>query len=261
VAAYEDIRSGLELNETSWEFARRRGMTHHVMWTRAARLWLLYDLGEWDELLAESEEVVRWDRSQGGTQIELNALIASAPVRAQRRDLEEALRSVAFFLPRAREVSDPQTLAPALAQAALTHAVAGNLEEAIALTNEFERTTRGRPSWRAGGISALTRVCAAAGEIALAEKLVEDTPLPLAAVSRRSAVATGRAVLAEARGEMREAAALYREAADGWERWGSVVERGYALLDLGRCGDAAAAREGSAIFERLGAVPFTALAA
>ena len=63
------------------------------------------------------------------------------------------------------------------------------------------------------------------------------------------------------RGATDEAAALFRRAAEGWQQWGSVVEKGYALLDLGRCGDVQAAREAEAIFELLRARPFVALAA
>ena len=41
-------------------------------------------------------------------------------------------------------------------------------------------------------------------------------------------------------GSSEEAAELYREAAERWRRFGSVVEQAYALLGLGRCGDAKA---------------------
>jgi hypothetical protein len=58
-----------------------------------------------------------------------------------------------------------------------------------------------------------------------------------------------------------DAARLYRDAARRWDDYGSVVERGYALLGLGRCGDVAAMREGHAIFAGLGASPVVALAA
>ena len=50
IAPFEPLSSSLELTEASLEFARRRGLRHHEMWTRSSRLWLLYDLGEWDAL-------------------------------------------------------------------------------------------------------------------------------------------------------------------------------------------------------------------
>ncbi|CAN5167458.1 hypothetical protein BH09ACT13_BH09ACT13_11360 [soil metagenome] len=261
VTAFDGVTAGLELVQASLDFARRSGLKHHEMWARTGRMWYLYELGHWDELLQEADEVTRWDREHGGgTQIEINALIFSAPARAQRGSVDEAARDAAIFLPRAREVGDPQTLLPALVQAAFVTALGGELEEAVALAVEFERTAHGRRI-DVYGLPTILRVCVAAGELPLAQSLVDgaadaaDTP-----VTRHSAT-TGRAILAEARGRSDEAAALYAEAAAGWSEWGSVVERAYALLGLGRCGDEDAAREASAIFERLRAVPFTALAA
>ena len=60
-------------------------------------------------------------------------------------------------------------------------------------------------------------------------------------------------MLAEARRARTRRHGLYAEAAERWETYGSLVERGYALLGLGRCGDAKALVEGQAIFARLAA--------
>ncbi|MFO7572157.1 MAG: hypothetical protein R6W48_06085 [Gaiellaceae bacterium] len=75
------------------------------------------------------------------------------------------------------------------------------------------------------------------------------------------AALTARAMLAEARGALDEASGLFADAAGRWEAYGSVVEQAYALLGLGRCGDARALREGEAIFAHLGASPVLARAA
>ncbi len=130
-----------------------------------------------------------------------------------------------------------------------------------ALAAEFGRTQRGRTANEIAGLPTMLRICVAAGELSLGQNLldeaaaVSDTPLALHVTT------TARAILAEACGRTEEAAALYAEAAAAWDEWGSVPERAYALLGLGRCGDENAAREAAAIFERLRAVPFTALAA
>ena len=68
-------------------------------------------------------------------------------------------------------------------------------------------------------------------------------------------------MLAEHAGQADEAARLYRDAAERWDAYGSVVERGYALLGLGRSGDVKALVEGQAIFSALGASPIVARAA
>jgi class 3 adenylate cyclase/tetratricopeptide (TPR) repeat protein len=261
VAVLEDLATGFELEELSLDFSRRRGLTHHVMWTRAARLWFLYELGEWDELLRESDDLVRWDREHGGTQIEVNSLVATAPVLAQRGRVDEAAQQVAIFLPRAREVGDPQSLGPALVQAAFVSAMSGKLGDAVALVEEFEGFSRRVRMEVFGGLSVVARICVAAGHVAIAERLVQSTAHAAAGPVALNSMTASRALLAEARGEWSDAARLYGQAAAGWGEWGSVVERAYALLGLGRCGDADAAREGAAIFEQLRAAPFTALAA
>jgi hypothetical protein len=175
--------------------------------------------------------------------------------------LDEAAQDVAIFLPRAREVADPQLLVPALVQGAFVSAVGGELGEAVALVAEFERTSRGRRVDAFAGLPTLLRICVAAGEPQRAQGLVDrtadaaDTPVFLHTTT------TGRAILAEAHGRTREAAILYAEAAAAWDDWASVPERAYALLGLGRCGDEDAAREAAAIFARLGAEPVLSRAA
>jgi hypothetical protein len=101
----------------------------------------------------------------------------------------------------------------------------------------------------------------AVGALDLGEKLLSGARDATAKRGSRLALMTATAILAEARGKGEDAATLYREAARGWSEWGSVVQHGYALLGLGRCGDEEAVREGMLIFQRLRAVPLTALAA
>ena len=261
IAPFEPLSSSYELLEASLEFARRRGLVHHEMWSRAARLWLLYQFGEWDELIRERDELLIWDRGQGRTQIEVMVLTFTAPVLAQRGAVDQAGRDIAIFLPRALEIGDPQALVPALHVSAFVHALSGDLAEAVSVVGDFERITRSHPNWRAEGMPNCLRVCVAAHELDLAERLVDGAAAAMPNLANRGALVTASAMLAEARGQRNEAADLYREAAAAWREWGSVVEQAYALLGLGRCGDEKAAREGAAIFERLGAVPLTASAA
>jgi len=261
VAMFESLAAGRELTEASLEFSQRRGLMHNVMWTRAALLTYLYQLGEWDELLRESDELVRWDREHGGTQIEITALTVGAAALAQRGRLDEAERDVAILLPRAREIGDPQAVGPALIQAALVSALRGRLDDAVSLVEEFASFADRARVDVLGALPVVTRICVAARRADVAERLVRaasDAPGPVA----RSALASSRALLCEARGEVAEAASLYREGAAGWAEWGSVVENAYALLGVWRCGgDEDARREAEAIFERLRAAPFIALAA
>jgi class 3 adenylate cyclase/tetratricopeptide (TPR) repeat protein len=257
VAPYEPLAVSHRLLQDSLEFAERRGLTHHAWWTRSSLLWQLFETGRWDELLREADEVIRWDQLQGGTQIEVNAHIACAPALAHRGALDDATRSVSDFLPKSREIADPQALAPALVQAALVHALGGRLDEAAALIDEFEVQTRDTVTHRLANIDAAVGIAAAAGRLELAQELYDGCAGAPRNLAWDTALVNCRAVLAEARGETESAASFYREAARGWETWGSVIRRAYALLGLGRCGDDAALSEGMAIFEDLRAEPFT----
>jgi len=260
IGDFEDLPAALEMVEAGLEFARQRGLTHHVMWSRAAKVNFLYELGEWDELLQETDEVVQWDREQGRTQIEVIALTYATPVLIQRGSPDLAREYMAIVLPRAREIEEPQTLGPALAAAALVSAADGAMNDAVGFLKELEELRSGKYELNLHLNTAL-RVCAAAGDLALGKRLLEGTPTWPIGVRSPTTKRMGAAILAEGRGAVDEARGLYREAADGWREWGSVVERAYALLGLGRCGDEAAYREAMAIFGRLGAVPFTAIAA
>ena len=248
------------LLEASEEFARRRGLEHHVMWTRGAKLWHFYETGRWDELLSEAEEVMRWDAEQGGTQIEVNVNGARAPVLVHRGALDDARRCIDVVLPRAREIEDMQALAPALEISALVWLANGDREAASTLIAEYEDLTRGKSKWRTWGLPNAVRVSLGAGRLDLASLLVEGSTGPTMNLQERASSSSGRAMVAEARGEIESAKELYREALALWREWGSVVETGYTLLGLGRCGDDRATREGMAIFEQLRAAPLTVIA-
>jgi tetratricopeptide (TPR) repeat protein len=262
VTAFEGLAPGLELVDAGLDFARRRGLTHHEMWSVTGRLVYLYELGHWDELLREAEDVIRWDREEGGsTQIEVWALMARCPVYVHRGAVDEARRDVATFLPRAREVANPQTLTPALALAALAFAAVPDPGEAVALIQELERTgVYATSGYNYPFLPAVLRICVAADELALAESLVIRTRSSVETPLSRHVASSAKAILAEAHGDTRGAAAFYAETAAGWEEWGSAVERAYALLGLGRCGDEEAARAAAAVFEELGATPLTTVA-
>jgi hypothetical protein len=99
----------------------------------------------------------------------------------------------------------------------------------------------------------LMTVSAALGSVSRAEAALSDEPW--SALGRHTHT-HGRALMAEVTGEPEEAARLFAEAAHGWQEWGSIPLRAYALVGLGRCsGDTAAFAEGQAIFTRLGATP------
>jgi hypothetical protein len=79
----------------------------------------------------------------------------------------------------------------------------------------------------------VARICRAACEPGLAERFLQGADAP--AARYRNCLATVRAVLAETRGDLPEAASRYDDAGDRWRSFGVALERGQALLGLGRC--------------------------
>jgi class 3 adenylate cyclase/tetratricopeptide (TPR) repeat protein len=255
---------GLEVKRAGIEFGERHGLALPVMWARAETLWPLFDLGRWDELLRAAADLIAWDRQEGGGQVAVVARTYTAYVHVCRGALERAQALAAEFLPRAREIRDPQVLVPAGAVVALIEHARGHRSTAVRLIEEIEEVTRDRPAFRARHLPEALRVCVAAGAIGLAESLLAfDAPL---ATRHRHSVQAGRAVLAEARGRLEAASVLYGELAEQWAAYGFALERGQAALGSGRCllalgrlrEGAARLTEARQAFETLGAGPLLA---
>jgi class 3 adenylate cyclase/tetratricopeptide (TPR) repeat protein len=229
----ESPARGLDIKRAGIDFGERRGLALPVMWARAETLWPLFDLGQWDELLRIAQDLTDRDRRQGGGLVAVVALTYMAYVLVYRAELERAHALAEEFLPRAREIRDPQVLVPAVAVVALIEQARGNRSAAVRLIEELEEVTRDRPVFRARHLPEALRVCAAAGALRLAEGLL-DTEVHLAA-RHRHAVLASRAVLAEAQGKRDAASAIYGEAAEHWADYGFALEHGQAALGAGRC--------------------------
>ena len=259
----EGPAQALELYRAAVDFGRRRGIAFKAKWVEAESLWVLYDLGRWDDVLTTADELIRWDEAYGGSQVGVMALSYKAHVLVRRGQTVEAGSLANEFLPRARAIEDPQVLAPALVIAALIEKARAEPAGAVSLIEEFDEATRDDARFRNIHLPDALRVSIYAGALDDAERLLESARG--SAARDRYAVLTGGAVLAEARGELEGAAAHYIEAAAAWGDFGHALEHGQALLGLGHCrlalGQAeansalVAARE---LFARLGAGPLVA---
>jgi class 3 adenylate cyclase/tetratricopeptide (TPR) repeat protein len=258
----EGPAKALEIQRAGIRFGDRRGISGPVLWTKGESLWTLFDLGEWDDLLRTADELIAWDRAHGGSYFGVMALTYKAGVLLWRGRVSEAASLEEEFLARARDIADPQILAPALAVGAVTEQRRGNLLVAVGLIRDLEEDTReSPPRFLAQHVADAARVAVLAGEIDLARRLIEGSA---AATTRdRLSVLTARAVVAEAERKLEEAETLYREVATRWGEFGHPLEKGLALLGAGRClrdltdmPDAETAlKEARDIFVGLGAVP------
>ena len=258
---FESLPASRAAYDDAIAFSRSRGLVGAEVWQRGERLRTLYHAGDWDELEQEAHEVLTWVEERSGGQLAIFAHVELVQLLVHRGELARAREHVDALLPRARESGDPQVLAPGLTVAALLSWRAGDERTAIGLITEIEEKTRTAPlGWRSSiCLTWPTRIAIALGRQDLSDVFLAGDPQPTAwdGCARPAA----RAATAEAHGHTDEAARLYREAAGRWLEFGSVVEQAYALLGLGRCGDVKAAREGNAIFARLGASPVVAQAA
>jgi class 3 adenylate cyclase/tetratricopeptide (TPR) repeat protein len=233
----EGPRGALTSYRESWEVAQSHGgLLATAYWAESVRPML--DLGEWDELLARSQELRPALEARGASY----SLAGMEPYRAVvllwRGALIAARTMIENALPAAREIADLQVLVPTLAVAALVEQASGNQATTLDLAGEYDAAVRARPGqagwyWGWWFLADFVRVCVAAAELDRAAALVSDTQP--AVLRHRLSVLAARAVLAEARGEPGEAATQYAKAADGWEAYGHVLEHGHALLGLGRC--------------------------
>ncbi len=254
---------GLREARAQWddaiEFSRDAWAAGAEMWQRGERLRALYHLGEWDELRSEADESPPLGRANRGGQLGVDRPCRSGGRARPLRRGGRRRAHVETLLPEARESGDPQVLVPGLSAAALVAAALGDDARALALVRELEELTRATPTFRDYCLVWPARIAVAAGDPTLVAAFLDAGEYDSA--WNGCARVTGRAVLAEAEGRVDEAADLYRDVAERWEAYGSLVERGYALLGLGRCGDAKALVEGQAIFAGLGASPVVAQAA
>ncbi len=183
---------------------------------------------------------------------------------AYRGLAEDAAALAREFLPRAREIGDPQILIPALTAAAWAEFSRGDVDTAVALVRELEEATREHLDWRPGTLPECLRILVAAGSIEEARRYLGSAE-PRAPRDRHD-ILTGRAILEEAAGELAAAVELYDEAAAAWGEFGHALERGQALLGAGRClvatGSSGPAvgrlREAREVFTGLGAPPLIA---
>jgi tetratricopeptide (TPR) repeat protein len=245
-------RDGLETKLEGIAFAARRGA--ESWWIEAETLWMNFDLGEWDALVAKADELLAQDRTTSSSQLPAMVLPFRALVLALRGRAREVATTPEQFLPLARRIHDPQVLVPALAVAAILADANGEHADAHALIAELEQTTRPTPDWaRLLYAVPLLRICVGLDELELGERLL-DRPDARGARLEHALVA-GRAVSAEARGRTDEAAELYADAVRRWNEYEFPFEEAHALLGCSRCtGDDDSLRRAQEIFRRLGAV-------
>jgi class 3 adenylate cyclase/tetratricopeptide (TPR) repeat protein len=233
-AAFEACREGIE-------FCQRRGITEFALAIGSLSTTYLADLGQGEQALAEAGPLAERLQAAGNI-IGIEPRAQQLRLLAERGSPDEA-PAADDLITAARESGEPQVLALAFAGTVRLQLAKGNTVQVHALLLELSQVpgTRTDPYY-ASLLPDFLRAALALDDSQLAHRLVEGVQAvtPLA----RHSLAACRAQLAEATGDPADAATLYADAAQGWEKFGNVPERAYALLGQGRCllalGDASA---------------------
>jgi class 3 adenylate cyclase/tetratricopeptide (TPR) repeat protein len=229
----EGSQTALDVFREGTAFAEQRGLGEMAMALRSSMVSVLFELGEWDEVLQLAAEVVEAARRSGSGYDEVWAEADRARVLAYRNG-EAARQLCESVLERARPLENAPLVLQAALAAALARLAAGDRPGTGALVREVLDMTREDPEVRADDLPTLSRLAVNAGAPDLVVELLEgmeDHRLE----RYRLALMSARAVVDEARGELQTALDSYDEAAGAWARWGHAVERAYALLGSGRC--------------------------
>lgn len=144
------LSEGRKTIEEAIAFGRARGLPSHVDWSRNTRTEALFPMGEWDECLRESEDLIAEDVRRGGSQIGTFAKAWAALVRFFRGETTEPLAMMEEALESARAIEDPQALLPCLAILVGCSDLAGDDSRALSLSGELSQLAPDHPTFVPG---------------------------------------------------------------------------------------------------------------
>ena len=229
----EGTHQGKRAYDDLFRFTNPRGLGAYTMHSRSELLRVLFDLGDWEQIIDLAGELLSWSETCDDAQVEANARIGRAQVLCWRGHYMDAAELQDRISELGRRIEDLQVLVPALAVSALIEQARGHISGAIDLIGELDRATRDHFPYRARHLPTAVRVLVEAGEVARAEEFMNG--MEVAALRDRNCLLTGRAVVAEAKQEHDQATDLYDDAAQRWADFGFVLEHGQALLGVARC--------------------------
>ena len=233
------FREGPAIAYETWHsmeaLASARGYASHVQMARMGQLETLFDLGDWDQVLAIAEELGTWDLPQERRSvIGVYAQMFEAWIRLRRGQLAGLTAAAESIAEGARRVAYTEYVTPALVLLAEARRAEGDLQGAQDALDEFATLTAEVPNYRVFMLPVAVRAFLAMGKL---EKALALQPFQADVRTERHALSflTAQAAIAAARDELDVAARMFAEAATRWERYGFALEAGQTLLDLARC--------------------------
>jgi tetratricopeptide (TPR) repeat protein len=151
------LEVGRKTIEESIDYGTNRGLHAYVDWSRNTRNEALFPLGEWDECLKVSEELMAEDAKRGGSQVGVFAKYWSALVRFYRGETSGPISVLEETLSAAREIQDPQVLIPSLTGLIACSELVGDGKRAGSLVAEFHDVGLRHPGFLAGCFADIAR--------------------------------------------------------------------------------------------------------
>jgi class 3 adenylate cyclase/tetratricopeptide (TPR) repeat protein len=234
VSQIEGPVPSIELYRQGIEFAERRGISEIALWISVEMASPLIRTGALDEALALAERLTPVFEAAGTVNGLVRSRCMTALVLAYKGRFAEAMEPIDRAVEAAASAGAIEGTIFSLQIGGMVHAGSGDKATAVALlTRLADDEHASSSSTYAFFLPDTVRSAIAAGDASLAERLSDAMlgSLP----DQDHGRAANRAALTEARGGAAEAAGLYMEAAKGWEAFGVVTERAFALLGQGRC--------------------------
>jgi tetratricopeptide (TPR) repeat protein len=251
----EGPQEGAELFRGGIEWCKRRGIP--VEWAETELTWALFDLGEWDDVLARTDKLLAEAQAEESAVLETMARPTRGRILLARGNLAEARVDADASVALVEATEIPQSIVPTLTLAAAVATAEGDLQQAAAYLRQLEERTRGRLRSRGIEVAEAARVAAAVGDPSAVQQILADPHPPL--LRAEAQWTSARAVLAEAEEAFGHAIGLYRQAAEAWTSFGHLLERAHAYAGGGRCalavgeGGTAELHQARDLFTRLGA--------
>ena len=227
--------AAVEIYERGLALAERRGVASQGMWTKAGSLWLFFELGDWNRLLTQADELLAFgaDRLDGAVHSVVRSTRSLVCVlRGLRQEADDPEELLAL----ARPLEELHVLSPALITAAELALADGEIDTAVSYLREFaDRTSEVASEYRESRLAQVVRACVRAAQLDLASELIDGSK---GLTTRdRLQIGAARGFLAEAAGDRAEAAELFRGSAEAWRAFGTPWEEAHALLGIARCAD------------------------
>jgi tetratricopeptide (TPR) repeat protein len=238
--ATQGAAAGLAEFEAALELSERRNVRSQAMYSKAAALSALSEMGEWDRVIEWSGDLLSLPEGRLDPAIAVVAHVNRAQVLIARGRLDEVI-DPDELLEMADRTQEVAAQAPALSVAASLAFIRGDRKRVIELLERFESLTEDvAPEYRAVDLANVVRTAIAVKRVDIAERIMPSNEPKTLRDALRLAVA--RAALAEAHGDP-GAADGYRVLAGRLREYGDAFEEAVALASRLRLVDDQVARE------------------